>query len=194
MRLAWIAPLSFSLALAGCGASDPSAPPVVTGSLEGDAALVASAQTISDAVGGCVHAAPSKMESKVIGLENGAIVMLACSESEYSYTHRLFSIRAGKPPELLSIPDYDGTWYAADQASMAELDAGAGVLTTLRKGGGKDTCGSEGRYQWNGERFTVQEMHWQDCATTQLTGPPFPVVWPTQVGSDVDPNGATPAP
>lgn len=195
MRITLIAaPLAFGLALAGCGASTPAAAPLNVGSLEGDAALIASAQTISDAVGGCTRTAAPRIESKVIGLEAGAIVMLACNEGEFSYTHRLFSIRAGKAPELLLLPDYDGGWYATDQASMSELDAGTGVLTTLRKDGGKDTCGSEGRYQWGGAHFTVQEMHWQDCANSQLTGPPFPVVWPTQVGAAVDPNGATPAP
>jgi len=40
----------------------------------------------------------------------------------------------------------------------AELDAGTGVLTTLRKTGGKDGCGSEGRYQWDGAQFVVQDL------------------------------------
>jgi hypothetical protein len=76
---------------------------------------------------------------------------------------------------------------------MAELDAGTGVLTTFRKSSGNGGCGSEGRFQWDGQRFAVQEMHWQDCKTPSK-GPPFPVIWPTQVGGDVDPDGATPAP
>jgi hypothetical protein len=43
-------------------------------------------------------------------------------------------------------------------------------------------------------RFALQEMHWQDCGGPQPNGPPFPALWPTQVGAEVDPNGATPAP
>ena len=194
MRLMWIAPVSLGLALAGCGASTPGATAPVPRSLEGDAAIIASAQTISDAIGGCVRGETITVESKIVSLDTGTILMLACSQGEFSYTHRLFSIRAAQPPQLLTLPDYDAAWFATDQATMAELDAGTGMLTTLRKGDEKETCGSEGRYQWNGTRFTVQEMHWQDCATTQLTAPPFPVIWPTQVGADVDPNGATPEP
>ena len=64
----------------------------------------------------------------------------------------------------------------------------------LRKTGGKDGCGSEGRYQWDGAQFVLQEMRWQSCDDPSLKGPPFPVIWPTQLGAAVDPNGATPAP
>ena len=77
---------------------------------------------------------------------------------------------------------------------MAEIDAGTGVLTTLRQDNEKATCGSEGRYQWDGSRFALQEIHWQDCNGPQPNGPPFPALWPTQAGRDVDPNGATPPP
>ncbi len=121
--------------------------------------------------------------------------MLACSQSPYSYTHRLFLTRSGQAPQLLTLPDFGASgWYGTDQASMAELDAGTGVLTTLHQGNDKATCGSEGRYQWDGARFALQEMHWQDCSGPQPNGPPFPTLWPTQVGQEVDPNGATPAP
>ena len=47
-------------------------------------------------IGGCVRPADSTVESKVVSLENGTIVLLACSQGEYSYTHRLFAIRAGQ--------------------------------------------------------------------------------------------------
>ncbi len=198
MRLANFTPLVLGLALAGCGGTTPGKPAAnATTGLEGDSALVSAAQAVSDAIGGCVRPAnvTSTVESKVVSLEKSTIVMLACSQGAYDYTHRLFAIRAGEPPQLLSVPDYDASgWYATDQASMAEIDAGTGVLTTLRRGNEKETCGSEGRYQWDGARFAVQEMHWQDCKGTTLSGPPFPVLWPTQVGAEVDPNGATPAP
>src|SRR5690606_41666079 len=70
--------------------------------------------------------------------------MLACSQDAYAYTHRLFAVHAGGTPQLLSLPDYDATgWFANDQASMAELDAGAGVLTTFRKGATQGSCGTE---------------------------------------------------
>ena len=199
MRVASIAPALLGLALAGCGGVNPNATPAPkAGSMEGDAALISTAQKVSDAVGGCVRGgAPAEMQaqSKVVSLEKAAIVMLACSQGAYSYTHRLFSIGAGGTTDLLSLPDYDaGGWFASDQASMAELDAGMGVLTTLRKGNEKGTCGSEGRYQWDGKRFALQEMHWQDCATPAKGGPPFPTIWPAQQNTEVDPNGATPAP
>jgi len=195
MRSGCFALLLLGLPMAACGGPAPAAPAPAAGTLEGDAALVASAQTVSDAIGGCVRPADAQVESKVVSLETSAIVMLACSKGDYSYTHRLFAIHAGKPPELLPLPDYESTgWFASDQASLAELDAGTGVLTTLRKGAEHGGCGSEGRYQWDGARFALQELHWQDCKAASLGGPPFPVIWPTQQGADVDPNGATPAP
>jgi len=196
MRLGKLAPIVLGLVLAGCGgpsAGKPAGDAAV--GLEGDSSLIAAAQTISDAVGGCVRPADAKVESKVVSLEKSTIVMLACSQGAYSYTHRLFAIRSSEPPQLLSLPDYDTTgWYANDQASMAELDAGTGVLTTFRKSAGHGGCGSEGRYQWDGVRFALQEMRWQDCAGPAHSGPPFPTIWPTQQGAEVDPNGATPAP
>jgi hypothetical protein len=197
MRAGWIAALMIlGLALAGCGGPTPGASQSgTTIPLEGDAALISAAQAISDQVGGCVRPANSIVESKVVGLENGAIVLLACSQGEYAYTHRLFAVRARQTPELISLPDYDASgWFASDQASMAELDAGAGVLTTFRKDAEHGRCGSDARYQWDGKRFNLQELHWQDCATAPESGPPFPIVWPTQQGVEVDPNGATPAP
>jgi hypothetical protein len=195
MRSGLIAQITVGLVLAGCGGPKPADPGPAAGTLEGDAALIASAQTVSDAIGGCVRPADSDVQSKVVSLETSAIVMLTCSQSGYSYTFRLFAIHAGKAPELLSLPDYDTTgWFASDQASLAELDAGTGVLTTLRKGAEHGGCGSEGRYQWDGARFALQELHWQDCEAASLGGPPFPVIWPTQQNAEVDPNGATPAP
>jgi hypothetical protein len=183
------------LSLAGCGGAKPAAPSPAAGTLEGDAALVASAQALSDALGGCVRAADSDVQSKVVSLESTPIIMLACSQGAYSYTHRLFAVRAGTSPELLPLPDYDTSgWFASDQASLAELDAGTGVLTTLRKGAEHGGCGSEGRYQWDGARFALQELHWQDCKAADLAGPPFPVIWPTQQNAEVDPNRATPEP
>jgi hypothetical protein len=195
MRSVPIAALIAAVALAGCGGPPPAAPAPVAGTLEGDTALIAAAQTVSDALRGCTRPADSELQSKVISLETGPIVMLACSEGAFSYTHRLFAIHAAGTPELLALPDYDLTgWFASDQASLAELDAGTGVLTTLRKGAEHGGCGSEGRYQWDGARFALQELHWQDCKAASLGGPPFPIVWPTQQGAQVDPNGATPAP
>lgn len=190
--------LALALAMAGCGGNgEGKSPATAATGLEGDSALIASAQTVSDAVGGCVRPAnvANPVDSKVVSLENATIVMLGCSQSPYSYTHRLFLLRGSAAPQLLTLPDYDVSgWYGTDEASMAEIDAGTGVLTTLRQGNERATCGSEGRYQWDGTRFALQEMHWQDCAEPQASGPPFPTLWPTQTGRDVDPNGATPAP
>jgi Protein of unknown function (DUF1176) len=196
MHLNWINLIAAGSLLAGCGAAAPDAAKSgPASSLEGDAALIASAQKISEAVGGCVRPADAQVQSKVVSLEGGAIVMLACSASAYSHTHRLFVVRANAAPQLVSLPDYEMSgWYATDQATMAELDAGTGVLTTYRKGSENGKCGSEGRYQWDGKRFAVQEMHWQDCAAAAKSGPPFPVIWPAQSGGQVDPNGPTPAP
>lgn len=179
--------------LAGCG-PDLAAPQGVASaaSLAGDDALIASAQKISDAIGGCVKPADAQLESKVVGLENGSIVMIGCSQGAYSMTHRLFAM-TGDMPHLVTLPDYDATgWFASDEASMAEIDAGTGVLTTLRKSAGHGGCGSEGRYQWDGARFVLQELRWQDCSST--SPPPFPIVWPLQQNTVADPNVATPAP
>jgi hypothetical protein len=198
MHVGKLAVTLLGLALAACGGTSEGKPTAsATTGLEGDSALVAAAQPVSDVIGGCARPANAAVtvESKVVSLEKATIIMLACSQNSYSYTHRLFLLRSGQPPQLLTLPDYDASgWYGTDQASMAEIDAGTGVLTTLRQGNEKATCGSEGRYQWDGTRFAVQEIHWQDCSGPQPNGPPFPALWPTQAGRDVDPNGATPAP
>lgn len=186
-----------ALTLSGCGGETEVNPALEAGAgtLEGDAALIALAQKISDSIGGCAKPADATIESKVVGLENGAIVLLGCNQSAFSSTHRLFAVRSAEQLELLSIPDYDTDgWFATNQASMAELDAGNATLTTFRKGADDGLCGSEGTYHWDGKRFALQELRWQDCAAADRKAPPFPVAWPTQVGAVVDPNGATPEP
>ena len=190
---ATLAPMLF---LGACGGPDAAtAPAASTAPLAGDEALTTAATKVSDAIGGCERADDAPVESKVISLENGSIVMVACSQGAYAYTHRLFAMRGDEPPELLTLPDFDTTgWFASDQASMAEIDAGTGVLTTLRKSAGHGGCGSEGRYQWDGIHFVLQELRWQDCSDPDLKGPPFPVIWPTQQGASTAPNTATPAP
>jgi hypothetical protein len=182
-----------ALVLAGCDGPDAAPQGVANAaSLAGDDALIVSAQKISDAIGGCVRPADAQLESKVIGLESGSIVMIGCSQGAYSSTHRLFAM-TGEAPQLVTLPDYDtGGWFASDQASMAEIDAGTGVLTTMRKSAGHGGCGSEGRYQWDGAHFVLQELRWQDCNTS--SPPPFPIVWPLQQNAVVDPNVATPPP
>lgn len=184
-----------ALLLAACGGPDGANPQAaMTPPAEGDNALIASAQTISETLGGCTKPDAASAGSRVVGLEDGSIVMLACGQHAEGSTHRLFLARSDAGLQLLTLPDYNaGGWYATDQASMAEIDAGTGTLTTFRKGS-EDGCGSEGRYIWDGARFTLQELRWKDCASENLTGPPFPVIWPTQQGVVVDPNGATPAP
>lgn len=162
--------------------------------LEGDARLIEAAKTLSDALGGCVQPANATHTSRVVGLADSAIVMIACGEDAYSYSDRLFAVTAGSSPRLISVPDYDASgWIAMDQVSMAELDAGTGVLTTERKSSGDGACGSEGRYQWDGRTFALEELRWQACSEGQ-GGPPFPLVWPTQTVASVDPGEVTPAP
>jgi len=192
MRLALMIAGAVTL-LASCGPEEAFAPNAIGAvSLEGDGALITAAQRISDTIGGCEKPADAQLESKVVGLESGSIVMLGCSQGPYGVTHRLFAV-AGEALQLVTLPDYDASgWLATDQASMAEIDAGTGVLTTLRKNAGHAGCGSEGRYQWDGARFVLQELRWQDCTST--TPPPFPIVWPLQQNAVVDLDGATPAP
>lgn len=199
MRLASISQLAAgigaALALAGCGEPTAATANPLVGNLEGDAALIASAQTISDTIGGCVKTEDAAVESKVVGLQSGAIVMLGCSQGGYATTHRLFAVRGTDKLELLSIPDFGPEgWFGTTQASMAEIDAGTEMLTTFRKAADDGRCGSEASYHWDGKRFALQELRWQDCTGPDRKGPPFPVMWPTQVGTVVDPNGATPEP
>lgn len=193
-------PAWMSLALACCVAAcgQPSANGAAVQSagppLEGDTALIAAAQTVSDAIGGCTRADDPQHVSGVIGLADGAIVMIACSEGAYSFTDRLFLARGSAAPQLLTLPDYDATgWFSSDEASMAELDAGSGVLTTLRKSAGDGRCGSEARYRWDGQHFALEELRWQGCEDPG-GGPPFPLIWPAQTGSTVEPGETTPAP
>ncbi len=184
-----------AMLLAGCGPEGVLPQTAISAPAQGDGALIAAAQTMSDAMGGCFKPADAVVESRVIGLEDGSIVMLACGQGAYSSTHRLFVMRGTDGLQLLSLPDYDSSgWFATDEASLAEIDAGTGVLTTMRKSAGHGGCGSEGRYQWDGVHFALQEIRWKDCSADDMTGPPFPVIWPTQQGAAVDPNGATPAP
>lgn len=179
--------------LVGCGPEDAFTPSALgAAALEGDGALIAAAQKLSDALGGCALPPDAQLESKVVGLENGSIVMIACSQGAHTSTHRLFAV-TGEATQLVTLPDYDESgWFASDQASMADIDAGTGVLTTLRKAADDGRCGSEGRYEWDGNRFVLEELRWQGCNTT--TPPPFPIVWPQQPGNVPDPNRATPAP
>jgi hypothetical protein len=191
-----MATITPALFLTACGGPDvASAPAAGTPALAGDEALIATATKVSDAIGGCVRPVDAEVESKVVSLENGSIVMVACSQGVGSYTHRLFAVRGSEAPQLLTLPDYDATgWFASDKASTAELDAGTGVLTTARESADKSGCGSEGRYQWDGIHFVLQELRWQECGDPNLKGPPFPVIWPTQQGASTAPNTATPAP
>ena len=53
MRAGWIAPTILGLALTGCGGPGETPAQSATGALEGDAALISAAQTISDQIGGC---------------------------------------------------------------------------------------------------------------------------------------------
>jgi len=85
------ASLLLAATLAACGGTEPARPVAGTAMLEGDTALIASVQTISDSLGGCAKPTDAGVESKVVSLETGGIVMLACN----AYTHRLFSIKAG---------------------------------------------------------------------------------------------------
>lgn len=192
-----IAAPATALILAACGGPDAnSAGPdgAGSGALEGDANLIAAAQQISDAIGGCAQAADGAASSKVVGLENGAIVMLACGETAGSATHRLFAAHSDQPPQLLSFPDYqaDG-WFATTEVSAAELDAGTGVLTTFRRGAEDGGCGSEGAYEWDGARFVTREVRWRACGASNAA-PPFPIIWPTQQGASTNQDTATPAP
>jgi hypothetical protein len=90
-----------ALALAACGGPDSAGGPNAGGAsnvLEGDAVLIAAAQDISDALHGCKRADDEQAESRVVGLGTGAIVMLGCSQSDYSTTHRIFAVRSGAEP------------------------------------------------------------------------------------------------
>lgn len=185
-----------ALLLSACGPENTAGTAAnLAANMQGDDALIATAQTISDALGGCVKPEGAAVESRVVGLADGSIVMLACGQGAYAYTHRLFAVRGGAAPVLLTLPDFDASgWFASDQAAMAEIDAGTGVLTTMRKSAEHGGCGSEGSYQWDGVKFVAEEVRWKACSESDQTGPPFPVIWPTQQGAAVDPNGATPAP
>ncbi len=194
MRAASLAMAALVIGLAGCS-DKPAAPAAVPGAGTPEQALIGKAQALSDQIGGCARGANARRTSRVVTLESASIVMVACSENEFAYTDRLFAVGGDGGVRLLTLPDYDmDGWFSADQASMAELDAGSGTLTTLRRTQGKDNCGSEGRYTWNGAHFALQELRWQDCEDAVAKGPPFPVIWPSMPASAVDPSTSTPAP
>ncbi|MBU6319825.1 MAG: DUF1176 domain-containing protein [Alphaproteobacteria bacterium] len=194
--------LVLSLAVFGCDAADTPEAALETAGADpglappsGDAALIAEARRVSDLLGGCERPVDAPDASKIIPLETATIAMVSCSIGPYSYSDRLFVMKEGAPPRLLSLPDYneDG-WFASDQIGMPELDAGTGVLTTLSKAASDGRCGSEGRYAWTGTLFQLQELRWRACDDPDTAGPTFPQIWPTMTGSTVDPNASTPAP
>jgi hypothetical protein len=195
-----LAILGLAVCLSGCedkSHSAASAPigvaPGQPASLPVDQSWINAAQVASDAIGGCAMPANPTHLSHVVTLEKNKIVLLACTQSQFSYTDRLFAVK-GDTLHLLSLPDYDAAgWFASDQASMAELDAGTAVLTTSRKVNDKN-CGSQARYQWNGVRFDLQEMRWQGCDDKNPGPPPFPVVWPATVTPGADLSNSAPAP
>lgn len=187
-----------SLLLTACGGPETATTPAAgeAAGMAGDDTLIAAAEQLNAALGFCDRADSGDVEaSRVIGLESGTIVMVPCSQAGYAQTYRLFAVTGGGAPRLLSLPDYkmEG-WFAATQAGMAELDAGTGVLTTMRRGAGDGNCGSEGRYQWDGAQFVLQELRWQGCGDPSLKGPPFPVIWPAQQNAVAPPDAARPAP
>lgn len=196
-----LAVLGFAACLAGCSdkSADKAAAPIglapgQPANLPIDQSWINAAQTISDAMGGCSLPPNPSHTSRIVTLEKEKIVLLACSQSAYSYTDRLFAV-SGKDIRLLSLPDYDAVgWFASDHIGMAELDAGTAVLTTQHKIDGKDNCGSEGRYQWNGTRFDLQELRWQACDDKTNGPPPFPVIWPAVVTPGADLSNSAPAP
>jgi hypothetical protein len=193
--------LGLAACLSGCGDKADDAAAAAIGVAPGqpanlpvDQSWINAAQIASDAIGGCAMPQNPTHVSHVVTLEKNKIVLLACSQSPYSYTDRLFVV-SGDHLRLLSLPDYDAAgWFASDQAGMAELDAGAAVLTTNRKVAGKENCGSEGRYQWDGVRFNLQELRWQACDDKDAGPPPFPVIWPQVVTPGADLSDSAPAP
>ncbi len=188
--------LAAALLIAACGESGAGRTgAIATPALEGDDVIVAAAQTLSDSVGGCAPAADLRREARVVSLSDAVIVFVPCEEAGAMYSDRLFATANGQAPRLLALPDYGPSgWYAAYTVGMAELDAGSGVLTTLRSDGPNAACGSEGRYLWNGQTFAVDEIAWRGCDSGAGSGPPYPLIWPPQISSTVDPETATPAP
>jgi hypothetical protein len=194
--------LVLSFALCGCDPADKPEAAIETVGADpgiappsGDAALIGEARRVSDLLGGCERPIEAPDASKIIPLESATIAMISCSLGSYSYSDRLFVMKDGAPPRLLTLPDYNEEgWFANDQIGMPELDAGTGVLTTLNKAASDGRCGSEGRYAWTGTQFYLQEMRWRSCDDPETAGPTFPLIWPTMTGSTVDPNASTPAP
>ena len=91
-----------STLLVACGGPETAnGPNATSGALKGDDALIAAAQKISDAIGGCAPA-DATAESKVVGLEAGAIVMIACSQGSAFSSHRIFIARASAAPRCRS--------------------------------------------------------------------------------------------
>ena len=94
-----------SALLVACGGPEAAnGPNAASGALKGDDALIAAAQKVSDVIGGCAPA-DATAESKVVGLENGAIVMIACSQGSAFSSHRIFVAQGSSAPKLLSLPD-----------------------------------------------------------------------------------------
>jgi hypothetical protein len=196
MRSAWVAVLAcLAAGLSSCSGKASDKANAAPAGLTPDQASIAQAQKISDIIGGCSQAAAGAgHQTKVITLEKSRIVMLSCSQSDMFYTDRLFLVGASDV-QLLALPDYESSgWFSTDQASMAELDAGTGVLTTQRMTGGKEACGSEGRYQWTGARFDLEEMRWQACGDKNVKAPPFPLIWPATQAASADLSNSAPAP
>lgn len=174
--------------LVGCGPPEPEdlagqlrAESVAAApALAANSPLIQVAEQSNEAIGGCIRPADAPRNAQLIDLGEVMLAQVSCSLGAYSFTDRLFILRDGEAPELVTLPDYDASgWFATDQISMPEIDAGARIITTYRKSAGHGGCGSEGRYKWDGVRFVLEELRWRDCSSPDAAnGPPYPVVWP----------------
>ena len=48
------------------------------------------------------------------------------------------------------------------------------MLTTLRKSAEDGRADPKARYHWDGKRFALQEMRWQDCGAADRKARPSP--------------------
>lgn len=177
---AWAAAAACVAALAACG---PGAEPQAGADAPPPENARAAALAVNAQLAACDRPADAPVpEPQAFDLGSGVtLLQLPCAQGAYQESFRFFVLREGEAkPELVSFVDYEaGLWHATAEAFTPQVDAAAGVLTTLAKAAGHGGCGSQATYRWDGVRFVLQEMRARGCADLPADGEAvdFPVVW-----------------
>lgn len=88
-----------------------------------------------------------------------ALVQLHCYAGAYNFGSSWFSVRDGAAPTPINFPtpsdDGSGRMDSVADLVNAGFDPASGYLTSFSKGRGIGDCGSDARWNWDGQRFQL---------------------------------------